>query len=431
MQHANKALELAPEKAEVHSLLADIHVQAGFPEKAEKAYAKALQLKPDSEAAHLGQGHLQMEQGKMDDARTSFLQALNISSESIAAKLALVQVGKIKEGDEHMAMLVKEAEKLDDMMETKAMSLHFALGKCYDDLKQPDLAFPHFDKGNALRRKRLEYSTEANTQYVDNICKFFTTENIQRLQGSGNPSDTPIFVLGMPRSGTTLTEQIIASHPDVHGAGELPDLLNLADNLSSIGQVYPLNLEQVTSVELQNIANQYISGLKERSPDSKHITDKMPANFFLIGLIYLILPNAKIIHIKRNPVDTCLSNFTKLFGHKSQPQSYNLTELGLYYKNYARLMEHWHNVLPQDAFYEIQYEALVTNKEEETRKLIDFCGLTWNDTCLDSHKTERIIRTASISQVREPVYTSSIERWRKYKTHLTPLLNALDNLVSR
>ncbi len=424
---ANKALEISPDDAKVYCLLGDIHTQSGFPEQAESDYERALSIDPDLEGAHLGLGHLQMEQGKMDAARASFLRALQVNPDSMGAKLSLVQVGKVKEGDEHMEALIEEAKGLDDMLETKALSLHFALGKCFDDIKQYDKAFPHFLKGNQLRRKRLSYSADAHSQYVDRIQRFFSMENIAQLRSEACSSDLPVFVLGMPRSGTTLTEQIIASHPDVHGAGELPDLLDLANNPKGMGGgEYPDSLEHITQVELKLLGERYVKGLRERNPDAKHITDKMPANFLCLGLIHLILPQAKIIHVRRNPVDTCLSNFTKLFGHKSQPQSYDLTEMGRYYRDYARLMEHWRKVLPQDAFYEVQYEALVTNKEEETRKLIAYCGLAWDDACLHSHKTERIVRTASISQVRQPIYTSSVERWRKYEQYLTPLIDALE-----
>ncbi len=426
---AKKALEINAEDAKTHCLLGDIHTQSGFPEQAEADYAHALDIEPDLEGAYLGLGHLQMEQGNMDAAKTSFLHALHINPDSMGAKLSLVQVGKVKEDDEHMASLIEEGKDLDKMLETKALSLHFALGKCFDDIKQYDEAFPHFLKGNQLRRKRLSYSSDAHSQYVDRIQHFFSAENIEQLRSEACSSDLPIFVLGMPRSGTTLTEQIIVSHPDVHGAGELPDLLDIANHPKGMGGEYPDNLEHITQVELKLLGEQYIKGLKARSPESKHITDKMPANFLCLGLIHLILPQAKIIHVRRNPVDTCLSNFTKLFGHKAQPHSYDLKEMGRYYRDYARLMEHWRKVLPQDAFYEVQYEDLVMNKEEETRNLISYCGLTWDDACLDSHKTERIVRTASISQVRQPIYTSSVERWRKYETYLTPLIDELGELV--
>lgn len=426
---AIKALNISPEKAEAHSLLAGIYAETGYPDRAEVAYAKALELKPDLLSAHLGKGHLLMEQGRMEAAEDSFRHALSLDDSNLGARLALAQVKKVQVGDENMAALVREAEKLDTMLETKAISLHFALGKCYNDTRQYDLAFPHFLAGCRLKRKRTQYDADNNDLICRNICEFFSPERVQELGGEGCPSDLPIFVLGMPRSGTTLTEQILASHPLVHGAGELPDLLALAATARN-GSVdgYPLSLTGITRRELRQMGEQYVEGLRARNPDARHITDKMPANFHCVGLIHLMLPHAKIIHVRRNPVDTCLSGFTNLF-NKSQHHSYDLTEMGRYYRNYATLMEHWRKVLPADAFYELLYEELVTDHENQARALLEYCNLPWDDACLSFHTNERNIKTASVTQVRQPLYTSSVERWRKYEAHLGPLLEALGDLA--
>jgi len=427
-----QALNLSPDYADAHHNIAIAWLMLEQEDKAETDYARALELNPKLESAYLGKGHLFMEQGKMDEAKTSFRHALDLNPDSMEAKLALVQSGRVKEGDGNMASLIQEAEKLDTMLETKAMSLHFALGKGFDDTGQYDKAFKHFLEGCRLRRKRIEYSAEANEHYGENIRQFFSRGNIDQLRGEACSSDLPIFVLGMPRSGTTLTEQIIASHPVVHGAGELPDLLDIAANpRGNATSDYPQSLIGITQAELRIMGEKYVAGLKGRNPEATRITDKMPANFNCIGLIHLMLPNAKIIHIKRNPVDTCLSNFTKLFGHKSQPQSYDLAEIGLYYRNYARLMEHWREVLPEGSFHEVQYEELVAESENQARALIDYCGLEWDGACLNFHKTKRIVRTASITQVRQPIYKTSVERWRKYEAYLGPLLEALGDLVPR
>lgn len=426
---ANKALALAPEKAEVHSLLGGIFTEAGYPDKAEKAYARAMELDPNLLSTYLGKGHLLMEQGKMDEAEASFQHALSLDGTNLGARLSLAQVKKVGEGDENMAALINEAEKLDTMLETKALPLHFALGKCYDDTKQYDRAFPHYLEGCRLKRKRTSYDPADNDLASRNIREFFSREFIEGLRGEACPSRLPIFVLGMPRSGTTLTEQILASHPLVHGAGELPDLLELASHPKE-GAVegYPLSLQGITRQDLQAMGEEYVIGLQTRNLESQRITDKMPANFNCLGLIHLILPNAKIVHVRRNPVDTCLSGFTRLF-NKSQHHSYDLAEIGHYYRNYAKIMAHWREVLPADAFYEIQYEELVADYENQARALLDYSGLEWHDDCLDFHKTERNIRTASVTQVRQPIYRSSVERWRKYEKHLGPLLEALGDLV--
>ncbi|MDO8413276.1 MAG: tetratricopeptide repeat protein [Gallionellaceae bacterium] len=426
---AHQALALDASKAGVHSLLGGIYGEAGFADKAHQAYAQALQLEPDLLGAHLGQGHLFMEQGKLDEAEASFRHVLHLDTDNLGARLSLAQVKKAKPDDGNMAALIAAAEQLDPQMETKALPLHFALGKCYDDTGQYDLAFAHYLQGCRLKRKRIHYNAAENEQMCHNIREFFSRQKIDSLRSSACPSTLPIFILGMPRSGTTLTEQIIASHPQVYGAGELHDLLQLANHPRAEASAgYPWSLANITPTELTALGEQYVSGLQARQPGAQYITDKMPANFNCVGLIHLMLPHAKIIHVQRNPVDTCLSCFTRLF-NKSQNQSYDLREIGDYYRNYAQLMEHWRSVLPAGSFYEVQYENLVTDNENQARALLQYCGLEWHDACLESHKTERNIRTASVTQVRQPIYHSSLERWRKYEAHLGPLLEALGDLV--
>lgn len=426
---ADRALALAPEKADAHSLSGDVYTKLEQYDQAEAAYRQALALDEKLLSAHLGRGQLQMELGQLDESRTSFQTAMEIDPKESAPHVFMAQVKKIKPDDPSLARLKAEVAQLDTMPGTKAMSLHFALGKAYDDLKEYDQAFPHFKAGCAMKRARIQYDADNHDTACQNIRDFFSKETIDQLRGqgsTGDPSTLPIFVLGMPRSGTTLTETIIASHPAVHGAGELRDLLAIANQPVPGKQTegFPLSMQGVTPQDLTRMGERYVAGLRQRSATAKHITDKMPANFLAAGMIHLMLPNAKIVHIKRNAADICLSGFTKLFNN-SQYHTYDLAEMGRYYVNYARLMEHWRQVLPQDAFLEVQYEELVTDKEAQTRRLIEYCGLEWNDACLQSHKTERSIKTASVTQVRQPVYTTSVERWRRYEKHLQPLFEAL------
>lgn len=423
-----RALALVPDKAEAHSLLGNIYSESGYPEKAQQAYARALELDATLVSAYLGRGHLLMENGDLQGAEADFRHGLGLDEGNLGARLALTQVTKVKQDDANMAALVAESEKIDTMPETKAMPLHFALGKCFEDTKQYDLAFEHYQKGCQLKRKRIEYSADNTDLAGQNIRAFFTREKIDQLRGSGCNSSLPIFVLGMPRSGTTLTETILASHPMVYGAGELNDILAIANQPGDGSLNYPLNLQGVTQTELKLMGERYVQDLQARSPESPRITDKMPANFNCVGLIHLMLPNAKIVHVRRNPVDTCVSCYTRLF-NKSQYQSYDLEEIGRYYRHYAKMMAHWREVLPAGAFYEIQYEDIVADQEGQARALLEYCGLEWNAACLDFHKTERNVRTASVTQVRQPIYKTSVEKWRQYEKHLAPLLNALGDLV--
>jgi Sulfotransferase family len=237
----------------------------------------------------------------------------------------------------------------------------------------------------------------------------FNSDFMQARTGRGNSSSLPIFIIGMPRSGTTLIEQILASHPAVFGAGELETFSQMAN----------ATFEPEPSV----LGSRYVAELREHAPHASRIVDKMPTNFMLAGLIHLALPNATIIHAVRNPIDTCVSCFTTHF--IEQPFTCDLAELGRYYRGYHTLMAHWRAVLPPQRFLEVRYEELIDDLETSARRMVTHCGLPWDMRCLDFHRTSRVIRTASASQVRKPIYRSSVGRWRQYEAHLGPLLAEL------
>jgi tetratricopeptide (TPR) repeat protein len=427
---AKLAIESDPKHADAHALLGGIYIEKNQLDDAKKYFDKALEIDDENGRALVGLGTLKMQIGDIIEAEDYFHQALAIDDENLSARISITQARKTEANEENFLKLEKEIPKLETMTQSKAMTIHFALGKSYEDLKEDEKAFPHFLKGCAIKRSKIDYDADAQDKNVKNIIDFFSKEKINQLSGAGEPSATPIFVLGMPRSGTTLTEQIISSHPEVFGAGELPYLLQLAnaplspENPSS----YPESLQNLSQDSLNLLGRQYCERTRTYAPDAKHITDKMPANFFCVGLIHLMLPNAKIVHIRRNPVDTCLSGFSKLFNN-GQAHSYNLTELGRYYRNYNKLMTYWHKVIPSDNFMEIQYEDLVANSEKKSRELISFVGLEWNEACLNFQQNKRAVRTASIAQIRKPIYQSSIAKWKRYEDHLGPLLDALDDLV--
>jgi tetratricopeptide (TPR) repeat protein len=427
---ARQAIASEPENSDAHALLGGIYIQKNQLDDARKSFDKALELDEKNGRALVGHGTLKMQMGDISDAEDCFLQALVSDDENLIARISLAQARKTVADEENFLKLQAEIPNLETMNTSKAMPLHFALGKCYEDLKLDDEAIDQFIKGCAIKRRRIQYDADEQDTKVQSIIDFFSKDKINQLRGAGNPSATPIFVLGMPRSGTTLTEQIISSHSEVFGAGELPYLLQLANNplFPEKSGDYPQSLQDLSKDLLTSLGDKYIERTKKYAPNAQHITDKMPANFFCVGLIHLMLPNAKIIHIRRNPVDTCLSGFSKLFS-SGQAHSYDFTELGRYYRNYSRLMDHWHSVIPGDNFMEIQYEDLVANNEEKSRELISFVGLEWDKACLNFHQNRRPIRTASITQVRKPIYQSSIAKWKRYEKHLGPLLDALGDLV--
>jgi tetratricopeptide (TPR) repeat protein len=422
------AIELQPNNVEAHVNMATALQLQGQHDEAEARLRLALQIRPDFAEANSGLGALFAERGQFAEAEFSYRRALAIRPDLVMPLISLVNVKKIKPDDEDFQALlaIEKRSRIGalPLMLNDLISLHFSLGKGFDDLGDYDRAFVHFSKGGRLKRSTFQYDSRSDTQMLDTVKHILDEETIDRLRGGGVPSQTPIFVLGMPRSGTTLTEQIIASHPSVHGAGELPDLLSIIQR-NIAGTAYPDNLRLLDQSQLSAWSKKYLDSLQRHAPNARFITDKMPLNFLAVGLIHLMLPNAKIIHVKRNPVDTCISCFTNVFAGKGLKFSYNLTELGNFYVSYIEMMEHWHKVLPDGAFLEVQYEDIVQDTEGQARRLIEYCGLEWDDACMDFHKNQRSVRTASVAQVRQPIYSSSIERWRRYEKHLTPLLEVL------
>lgn len=425
-----EALAVEPESVSGHTQLGVLYSEMGFPDRARSAFDRAIALDPEATQSYVSKSHFLTQIGDLAGAQACLDEALRLEPDSVPAQLALVQLKKIKAGDAALNVLEAELTRLAPTAVTRSIPLHFGLGKCYDDIGDHARAFEHFLTGCRLKRARIAYDAVEHSAHIDSITQVFDRATIDRLRGRGAQSELPVFVLGMPRSGTTLTEQIIASHSASHGAGELPDLLGLAhcSPLTGARVGYPGALAGITPEELTSLGTRYVAGLRARHAEALRITDKMPANFYALGLIHLILPQARIIHVKRNPVDTCLSGLTKLFRH-GQAHSYDLYELGRFYVDYARLMAHWRAVLPAGAFHEVEYEALVADTETEARRLIAYCGLPWEEACLEFHKTERAVRTASVTQVRQPIYQSSVERWRRYEQYLGPLLEALGDLA--
>jgi len=426
-----QVLLAAPDFAEAHANLSCTLLKQGRFDEAEASLQRALEINPDFAEAYRNQSSILMEQGMFTAAEACLRRALEIKPDFAEARFSMAQIRKVKVDDKNLAELITVEEAVRNgtmsLPDKDLPYLHFALGKSYDDIGEYQKAFPHFIEGCRLKRTTLGYDPDKTAQDFAEITRNFDATTIDRLRGGGNFSHLPIFVLGMPRSGTTLIEQIVASHPEVHGAGELHDLMGIVRR-DIASAAFPENLRLLDRARITAWGTEYVSGLQRRAPDAQRITDKAPANFFAIGLIHAMLPNAKIIHVNRNPVDTCLSCFSKLFTF-GQEHTYDLSELGRYYVGYAKLMEHWRRILPSGAFLDVRYEDIVADQEGQARRIIEYCGLEWNDDCLDFHKNKREVRTASMSQVRQPIYKSSVERWRSYENFLGPLFDALGELA--
>ncbi len=319
--------------------------------------------------------------------------------------------------------MTKLAREVTSLEVPDQIDLHFALGKAFADICDPQRSFWHLLQGNALKRRQVTYDETSAFERFARIRATFTSQLMWDKQGLGDPSSAPIFIIGMPRSGTTLVEQILASHPKVFGAGELHDLGQLAKRLSGPnGACFPEAVAAMSFDRLRELGESYVQAVRRLAPEAERITDKMPYNFNYAGLIRLALPNARIIHTRRDLRDTALSCFSLLFP-KGQEYAYDLGELGRYCRSCAELMDHWCEVLPETTMLQVQYEEIVDDLEGQARRIVAHCGLEWDPACLAFHKTERPVWTASAAQVRQPIYP--VGRWRVYEQQLGPLLNAL------
>lgn len=458
-----EAIDLAPRSADAHFHLARAYALLGARDLAEQAMRTAVALDPDHAAAVHALGSILAERGdtaqaapwlrravelapanakmrrdlgsalvflgEMDAARTVLMQALELDPLSDEAVDTLVRLQSMNDATPEvealLARLDQLAGQLDRLPEESRGKVLFSLAKALEDRGEHDRAFDCLARANAMRRQTLSFDIAEAERRMARIAEVFDARNLRALKGFGLTSDRPIFIVGMPRSGTTLVEQIISAHPAVHGAGEIPVLETwLASSRGQGGAAYPDWARTMTDADCANIGRIYLDGLPPLAPPARRVTDKWVDNFEHLGLIHACLPNAAIIHCQRDARDTCLSCFgTRFFS--GQPYSYDLAELGRYWRAYDRLMDHWRTVLPPGRMLEAPYEAVVGDVEGWARRLIAHCGLEWDDACLRFHESRREVRSASFAQVRRPIYTGSVGRWRPFARHLGPLLDAL------
>lgn len=425
-----EAVRLRPNLAAAHcNLGAALHDQ-GRLEEAMASHRHVTELNPDHDAAHGNLGVILIDLGRLDEGRAALERAIQLAPRAIKHRRYLGELSKFTVGEPRLRELEDLAEDLDRLPVEDRIELHFALGKARDDLGRYDEAFGHFLSANALKRQQIAYDEAGALEALDRIRASFTAERLKAGRNAGYLSRLPVFVFGMPRSGTTLVEQILASHGQVFGAGELKEFERAAKSAcAGPGRPasYPDMVPAMKGADFHDVGARYVAAVERLAPAAKRIVDKMPMNFLLAGLIHLALPNAVMIHIVRDPRDTCLSSFTKLFIDK-QDHTYDLGELGRYYRRYQYLMAHWHRVLPPGRILDVRYEDVVADLEGQARRIVAHCGLAWDPRCLDFHQTQRTVRTASAMQVRQPIYRNSVGRWRAYEPFLGPLLAELQPL---
>ena len=389
------------------------------------AYLKALEFKPDSPRVHLSLGHVFKTMGEIDNSIDAYRKTIiknNLSGEAYWS-LANLKTYSFSENE------IKDMEKTleGDMSDIERSQMYFALGKAYEAKKDFDNSFKNYYKGNKVKKNLIKYSSDDTTQNTKRILKFFNKENIVSLSKSSTSDKDPIFVLGMPRSGSTLIDQIISSHSKVDGTQELPNIIKIAAELNTAKQdSYPEVLKKLNDLQLTKFGKDYISETKWARGVAPFFIDKMPNNFIHIGLIKTILPNAKIIDTRRDAMDTCFSCFKQFFA-RGQLFTYSLEDLGNYYSDYIRAMNHWHSVYGKDIFT-VHYDNVINETEETIRELLDYCDLSFEKECLEFYKSSRPVKTPSAEQVRQPIYKSGLNYWKNYEKHLNPLKKIIDEI---
>lgn len=430
-RQARNAIKLAPEDTSALALMAEILGSRGEWDDALTSIDKALAMCPDDENLISVKARLLERCGQKSEAfalvKPLIEERTVVASGTLGAYLTLAR----RMGEQKQAAEIVDRAMSRQLASRSHYGLYFAAGQLYDELGEHDRAFEFFRKGNEIKPRTYDRA-QAEKQF-DALMRTFTPALFEKLEGIGSESRRPIFIVGMPRSGTSLTEQIVASHPDVVAAGELRELQSIAGDLSQLvgsASGYPECVPELTADTAGKAARRYLDFIAELAPDdTPRVTDKMPQNFTFLGLIAVLFPNARIVHCNRNPLDTCLSCYFQNFAASGLQFTYDLNDLGHYYRLYRRLMSHWREVLPQPIF-ELQYERLTTDPEPEVRRLVEFCDLEWDDACLDHTRSGVKTITASYDQVRQPIYTKSVQRWRHYKKHLKPLINTLGDSLA-
>jgi tetratricopeptide (TPR) repeat protein len=423
-------IRMQPDMPATFSVLGNLYSKRGQFEEAVKIYEEAIRLQPNHGPSLAAMGHALKTIGQQERSIDTYRNCITRHPEFGEAYWALANLKTFRFNDDEIETMERHIndEKLSD--ETR-VNFNYALGKAHEDRENYDRAFACYHKGNELRRPHENYDPVQTEAVHDQIIETITPELLESNSGFGDPDPAPLFIVGLPRSGSTLIEQILASHSQVDGTHELPDLPRIIRAINEQrpqGDGYPQGLKHYGE-ELKELGQQYLEWTKRYRKDAPYFTDKMPNNFASIGLIALILPNARVVNARRHPLDSCMGCYKQLF-YKGQSFTYDLVELGEYYLEYQRMMDHWHQVVPHMVL-DIQYEDMVADQENQTRQLIEHCGLPWEDGVLRFYETDRAVITASSEQVRQPIYSKSVNSWRRFEDHLEPLIEVLEPLLAK
>jgi tetratricopeptide (TPR) repeat protein len=388
-------------------------------------FERAVEISPQMYEAWFYMGNAYRTQGFREKAESAYRQALTYKPDYAVASFALSGVKKFTAVDQDVVAMEALLEQPRLSWEDR-VNLLFGLANAYEDMGEYDKAFAFMAEGNKLKRDSYHYSISVHEKLFAAIREVFNVEFFSQRSTYGSSSRMPIFVVGMPRSGTTLIEQILSCHSAVCGAGELDDLNGIlfSSNSKLTAGSFPDQAGSLSEGDIKSLARKFLECLSACSAGKAYVVDKNPSNFVLIGMIRLMFPHARVVHCQRDAADTCLSIYKQYFT-EYRGYAFDLVEMGRYYCLYQELMQHWDRVLPGFVF-NLRYEDMVSNQELMTRQLLEFCGLPWEEACLDFHASGRQVKTASAEQVRQPLYRSSIQKWRHYERHLGPLLQELE-----
>lgn len=409
-------------------LLGTIYFKLGETEAAARCHRQAYELTPNNPHVIFNAASAYQTMGDLKKAAEFYEKVISVNPSDFDAHAALSQLSTQTPVSNHVDRLKNSLADINDNWNGQH-KLCYALAKELEDLGEYTQSFEFLQRGSNIRRQRTAYSVSDDVALIDNIISA-TSKDFINTEKPGSDSEEPIFIVGMPRSGTTLVEQIVSSHSDVFAAGELHNFgiaaKRIANDINAKNFISQEQLVALANVDYKQLGELYIQSTRPRTGHTSRFIDKLPMNVQLCGHIHKALPKAKIIVLDRHPLDVCYSNF-KLSFKSGYDYSYKLEDIGQYYLAYRRLVEHWQAVLPATSFYTISYESLVANQEQESKKLIEFCGLDWQAQCLQFYNNKEGVATASASQVRSPIYKSSVQRWKSYREQLQPLINILES----
>ena len=428
--HLVRAIELKPDFAVAHFNLGVLLQEREEHGRAILQFRQALATRPDYVEALNNLGSSLRVQGFVDEARAAFERILELRPTQIEAHCNLAQFKTYRADDPHIEQLLSQQHRLASLPDEGRIRYWFTVGKMLEDAGRHDESFEAYAKGNRDKFARTPWNEAAHLDLQRRIISTFSREKLaSHAVPASAEGPTPIFIVGMPRSGTSLLEQVLATLPGIHGAGEitwLPETLHVenGDPGADRGE-FPQTLADYSTDEYLQLGRRYVERIRELAPNASHVVDKLPDNFQHLGLIHLMFPNARIIHSMRDPMDSCFSCYSRLFIANNLGYSYDLGAVARYWVSYHELMQHWHQALPAGRILDVSYEAMVGDFENQARRLVEYLGLPWDDRCLAFHQNRRIVKTASVAQVRKPIYQTSVARWKAYERHLGPLLEVV------